>query len=149
MHSRKLYQMLKNARSYISSRDAYMLIYTRAPEGSAEQSNSAEDPQPPARALHVVEELNATHEEACEEYTAEYVDSSPQACAYTDARYREKAAEERFQQTRRMVMDIYCTWSLSNGDEDPVICSKRALEAWMSRHLTRPKDRKPDMLKEG
>ena len=106
-------------------------------------------PQPPARALHVIEELNSAHEKECGEYAARCVKLQEHLCTYNNICDREKAAEERFQQTRRMVMDIYHTWSLSNGDEDSAVCSKQALEAWMSRHLVKPKDRKPDVLKEG
>ncbi|EKM55145.1 uncharacterized protein PHACADRAFT_94093 [Phanerochaete carnosa HHB-10118-sp] len=123
---------IDDANSYISSRDAYMLIYARAPDNMTGRPNGIPDPQPPPRALQVVEELNATHEKACEEYSDQ-----------------EKAAEERFQQTRCMVMDIYRSWSLSHDDEDSVVCSKQALETWMSRHLTKPKDQKPEMINEG
>lgn len=116
---------------YISSRDAYMLIYARVPDEIPRQPNGSIEPQPPARAMRVVEELNAAHEDACEEYSA-----------------KEKAAEERFQRTKRMVMDIYYSWSLSQGGEDSIVCSKQAVEAWISRHLTRPKDRNPQLINE-
>lgn len=46
-----------------------MLIYARA----SDDPNGYPDPQPPTRALRVVEELNANHEKSCEEYAAEFV----------------------------------------------------------------------------
>lgn len=48
-----------------------------------------------------------------------------------------------------MVMDIYRTWSLSHEDEDAVVCSKQALEAWLSRHLVKPADKKLTLVSEG
>lgn len=117
--------------NYISSRDAYMLIYARV-SGSPTDLEDLSDPQPPPRATYVVEELNNNHEKACEEYSA-----------------RETEAEEHFNQTRSMVMDIYRTWSLSHEDEDAVICSKQALEAWSSRHLVKPADKKMTLVSEG
>lgn len=63
--------------------------------------------------------------------------------------YRETETEERFNHTRRMVMDIYRTWNLSEDGEESVVCSKQALEAWMSRHLVKPADRKTSIVVEG
>lgn len=56
--------------SYVSSKDAYMLIYTRVSDETAEDLKGDLDPQPPPRALRVVEELNVNHEKECEEYIA-------------------------------------------------------------------------------
>lgn len=63
--------------SYISSKDAYMLIYARSEVSqsqptSKKSSNATSIPEttaPPQRALRVVEELNNEHEKRCEEYT--------------------------------------------------------------------------------
>ena len=94
-----------------------MLIYARAPEDSAQPLNVVHDPQPPARALHVIEELNSAHEKECGEYAARCVRLQEHLCTYNNICDREKAAEERFQQTRRMVMDIYHTWNISSTSE--------------------------------
>ena len=75
--------------SYISSRDAYMLVYARLGEkgcptpprsqanGNGTVSNagsstsiSPADVVPPSRAMEVVQSLNAAHRKACEEYSA-------------------------------------------------------------------------------
>ena len=67
----------------------------------------------------------------------------------TNLNFREKVFEERFGQTSQMVMDIYRSWSLSDDSEESIVCSKQALEAWMSRHLTKPADRKTSIVVEG
>ena len=61
----------------ISSKDAYMLIYakkvcsSRGVDASNGPSNGAERfPQPPARALKIVHDLNASHDTLCEEFQA-------------------------------------------------------------------------------
>ena len=63
--------------SMISSKDAYMLIYAkkacsaRGLDASNGPSNGVEQfPQPPARALRVVDSLNASHDDLCEEFQA-------------------------------------------------------------------------------
>lgn len=63
--------------SMISSKDAYMLIYakkvcsSRGVDASNGPSNGAERfPQPPARALKIVHDLNASHDTLCEEFQA-------------------------------------------------------------------------------
>ena len=61
----------------ISSKDAYMLIYSKkvcsthglnAPNGPSEGIKRS--PQPPARALEIVHGLNASHDTLCEEFQA-------------------------------------------------------------------------------
>ena len=61
--------------SMISSKDAYMLIYAkkacsaRGLDASNGPSNGVERfPQPPARALRVVDSLNSSHDALCEEF---------------------------------------------------------------------------------
>lgn len=49
-----------------------MLIYARASDHSATPTGPS-DPQPPSRALRVVEELNVSHERACDEFAIRFV----------------------------------------------------------------------------
>ncbi|KAI8998686.1 cysteine proteinase [Trametes punicea] len=118
---------------YISSKDAYMLVYARAGDqkssipGNRDGRTEASDAltpsfTPPLRAMEVVIAMNAAHEKACEEYSQ-----------------REKEARARFDQVRHTVMDIYRTWNLSSRDEDSVVASRQSLESWISRHLAKPK----------
>ncbi|KAG6814528.1 hypothetical protein H0H92_000054 [Tricholoma furcatifolium] len=58
---------------YISSKDAYMLIYSRKLDSGKLPSmtnieKTGDIPVPPSDALDVVKELNAAHDEACETY---------------------------------------------------------------------------------
>ncbi|THG98644.1 hypothetical protein EW026_g3587 [Hermanssonia centrifuga] len=130
--------------NYISSRDAYMLIYVRAPaEPPATQTSSPKDdasfikttdtsadgtsktavriPIPPYKAQQVVQSLNIVHDKACDEYTA-----------------KEVAAEARFKDIRDRVMDIYRSWNLASNAEENAVVSRQALESWLSRHLKKP-----------
>lgn len=65
----------------ISSKDAYMLVYTRTPlpgsghsSGSVSASNSltVSVPFPPQHASKAVHAINSTHEEACKTYAEKY-----------------------------------------------------------------------------
>ncbi|TBU50715.1 cysteine proteinase [Dichomitus squalens] len=121
---------------YISSKDAYMLVYARVDHPSrpgpcqpanGHASNGAsqtDDRQvnPPPRALEVVNRLNAVHRKAREDYTK-----------------REREARERFDRIRSIVRDIYRTWNVESRDEECVVVSRQALEAWLSRHVAQPK----------
>ncbi|KAI0664864.1 cysteine proteinase [Cubamyces menziesii] len=119
---------------YISSKDAYMLVYARVgstsaspmpgnPNGEAATSQSPKvDVEPPPKAMEVVQAMNAAHEKACEDYVQ-----------------REKETRARFDQIRHSVMDIYRNWNLSSRDEDCVVASRQSLESWISRHLAKPK----------
>ncbi|KAI0362032.1 cysteine proteinase [Trametes cingulata] len=118
---------------YISSKDAYMLVYARVGDrtvpaktnGHAESGSSqpsvAEVAAPP-KAMEVVESLNAAHQKACEDYTQ-----------------REKETKAKFDKVRNTVMDIYRSWNLKSREEDCVVASRQSLEKWLSRHLTKPK----------
>ncbi|KAI0637029.1 cysteine proteinase [Trametes polyzona] len=122
---------------YISSKDAYMLVYARvcrgtaspvsaSGEGGTEPSASGlpspTDITPPPRAMEVVNAINAAHEKACAEYAE-----------------RENETRAKFDKTRQTVMDIYRTWNVSSRDEESIVASRQSLESWISRHLTKPK----------
>ncbi|OBZ75519.1 Ubiquitin carboxyl-terminal hydrolase 48 [Grifola frondosa] len=100
--------------THISSKDAYMLVYSRVGEkGSPVKTElSTITLTPPDRALGAVNILNAAHDKACEEFAE-----------------RENQAKARFNDVRRMVMDIYRSWSLSSRTERCVVASRQALES--------------------
>ncbi|KAI0345367.1 cysteine proteinase [Trametopsis cervina] len=127
---------------YISSRDAYMLVYARSsdtngtPDSTATTLNKQTtaisngtglSPTPPQRAIEVVEAVNSEHAKVCADYAA-----------------RKQEVEAEFRDIRQRIMGIYRSWHLSHSAEDTVIVSRQALEQWMSRHLTPPLRRKPD-----
>ncbi|KAJ7709699.1 hypothetical protein B0H17DRAFT_999051 [Mycena rosella] len=95
----------------ILSKDAYMLIYARR-----EPCAPSQVPVPPPRALEVVNALNAAHDKACASYAE-----------------KEKQADLRFAETRRKVLDIYRSWSVSPTEKNYVIASQQALESWIEK----------------
>ncbi|KAJ6597092.1 cysteine proteinase [Mycena vulgaris] len=99
--------------SRISSKDAYMLIYARKEPCVASQGV----PVPPPRALAVVNALNTAHDKACESYAE-----------------KEKKADAHFAETRRKVLDIYRSWSVSPNEKNYVIASQQVLESWIDKH---------------
>ena len=148
-----------------------MLVYARAeptPHASPEpgsSTTSAKKPSPsadthiPPRALEVVNSMNAEFDQACDEYTQRCIPSF-QCVAWTSTFAhvdpREKDSKERFEETRRLVMDIYQTWRLSSREEvcipaslrtvckdadvaqDSAVVSRQALDACLSRYLVKP-----------
>ncbi|KAI0688254.1 cysteine proteinase [Cytidiella melzeri] len=116
----------------ISSRDAYMLIYARSTgkDGVAQDStviascrkknrHDTAIPHPPERALQVIEDMNAQHARSCEEHDL-----------------RKQDVESRFSVVRDRIMGIYQNWQLSSNAERNVVLSRRALEQWLSYHIT-------------
>ena len=80
----RLEQSLTAGLRYISSKDAYMLVYARvgSPEpfhpAHGSTSNGVSQARscqaaPPAKALEVVNSLNTDHRKACEDYTRRFV----------------------------------------------------------------------------
>ncbi|KAJ3732305.1 cysteine proteinase [Lentinula guzmanii] len=99
--------------SDISSKDAYQLIYAlRQPDPSLHSKIT-----PPPRAMNVVNELNASHDRECDQYTK-----------------REKSARLVLKGRRMHVSDIYNSWSVASDDEDCVVVSRKALQNWLSGH---------------
>ncbi|KAI0748066.1 cysteine proteinase [Daedaleopsis nitida] len=124
---------------YISSRDAYMLVYARVDQTSwastaqSKGNTAASNPPPqrsnpssllraPERAYNVVHALNSEHDKACEDFAQ-----------------REKEAKARFDRIRGIVMDIYRDWNNSSRTEESVVASRQALESWLTRHIAKPK----------
>jgi len=87
-----------------------MLIYARkqpAPPGSSlsfEGSDSPDEdsgvPEPPQRAMEVIEQHNAVHDEACEVYAQ-----------------KERQIKLSFEDLRSKVMYVYRTWNVSSSTE--------------------------------
>ncbi|TCD68915.1 hypothetical protein EIP91_009466 [Steccherinum ochraceum] len=119
--------------SYVSSRDAYMLVYARDPgvsesrattpvkEGDEHVNGVAALADIPLRAREVVNDMNAEYDKACDDYAQ-----------------KEQEAKRRFEEKRRMVMDIYRSWTLSSRDDESAVVSRQALELWLGRHVTKP-----------
>ncbi|KAG6867026.1 hypothetical protein C0991_003943 [Blastosporella zonata] len=110
---------------YISSKDAYMLIYARKANLSssvasfslANVDTKLDIPTPPSEAMDVVNALNVAHDEACETYDK-----------------KEKLVKARFHERRRKVVDTYRRWNVDSIDADTVLVSRQALSAWLSQH---------------
>ncbi|KAJ7444900.1 hypothetical protein FB451DRAFT_1343700 [Mycena latifolia] len=105
--------MAPDSESRISSKDAYMLIYARREPCAPSQ----EVPVPPPQALAVVTALNAAHDTACASYAE-----------------KEQKASARFAETRRKVLDVYRSWSVSPNEKNYAIASQQALESWIDKH---------------
>ncbi|KII88369.1 hypothetical protein PLICRDRAFT_92113 [Plicaturopsis crispa FD-325 SS-3] len=111
--------------TFVSSKDAYMLIYARRDAhsqssmvGSSTNGNASLaplQPTPPQAPLGVVNTLNAKHDEACESYAE-----------------LEKEARFRFETLRYRVMDIYRAWSVSERSPSYTVLSRNILEQWLA-----------------
>lgn len=147
-----------------------MLVYARAepthasPEpGSsttaAKKPSPVADTQIPPRALEVVNSMNAEFDQACDEYTQRCIlsfQSVDWTSTFAHVDLREKESKERFEEKRRLVINIYQTWRLSSREEvcrpacsrtvckdadvvqDSAVVSRQALDAWLSRYLVKP-----------
>ncbi|KAG6918120.1 hypothetical protein DXG01_016308 [Tephrocybe rancida] len=131
--SKKLpeYANTSSVDEYISSKDAYMLIYTRKVNPVIHSSKNGgtrlDTPTPPPDALEVVNALNAAHDETCESYDK-----------------KERLIKARFHERRSRVVDIYRSWNVDSFDapvgeyqdfpKDSVLVSRQALSVWLSQH---------------
>ncbi|KAF9053878.1 cysteine proteinase [Hymenopellis radicata] len=97
----------------VSSKDAYMLIYTKR---TASDAVPPDEISPPPNVMEVVKELNAKYEEACEEFAN-----------------KQKVAERHLWEKRRTVIDIYRSWSVESTKEDSAIVSRRSLDEWLTK----------------
>lgn len=59
------FSLISKTERYVSSKEAYMLIYVRRGDGNDPSVCSS---APPARALKVVDSLNEEHDRKCDEY---------------------------------------------------------------------------------
>lgn len=111
-----------NARpTTVTSRDAYMLVYARKRTSLSDtqrvNDSFAPVPTPPRPAMEVVEQLNAKHDEACEKFAA-----------------KRKLALDALTDMRQKVRTIYEKWDSQEDDEECIVVSQQALEAWLSKH---------------
>ncbi|CCM02089.1 uncharacterized protein FIBRA_04166 [Fibroporia radiculosa] len=109
---------------YISSRDAYMLVYARADNSNYQLGTHLPAIEPPAAARQAVKVLNDGHEVACNAYIE-----------------KESKANLNFSRTRSRIMSIYRTWSVATREMESVVVSRRELESWMLRYLSETKRR--------
>jgi hypothetical protein len=56
----------------ISSKDAYMLVYTRKDTPTDSDDKGVPALPPPPLAMQVIEKLNETHDATCEAYETKY-----------------------------------------------------------------------------
>ncbi|GJJ12668.1 hypothetical protein Clacol_006912 [Clathrus columnatus] len=105
--------------NYTSSKDAYMLIYARCDKGSTFAGIS---PRPQSLTHRSVEELNCRHEEACNAYLK-----------------KKEELVDKFELMRSQKQKIYRSWCIEDVKEDSAVVSRRALEAWLSQGLEKPK----------
>ncbi|KAL5489782.1 hypothetical protein ACEPAI_4614 [Sanghuangporus weigelae] len=109
-------QLITLPTKYLSSKDAYMLIYARRQD--PKQAN-ARPLTPPPKALELIRSCNEAHKKACGEY---------------GALREEKKAE--FAKAREIMRDVYLSWNVMSAYESSVIVSKAALERWLQAPLT-------------
>ncbi|KAH6918351.1 hypothetical protein BKA70DRAFT_13800 [Coprinopsis sp. MPI-PUGE-AT-0042] len=100
----------------ISSKDAYMLVYTRKDMPTDSDDKGVPALPPPPLAMQVVEKLNEAHDATCE--------------AYEKSTHDLKA---EFQRKRQVVMEIYSNWHVDNTKEDSIVVSQQALNDWLSK----------------
>ncbi|KDQ34247.1 hypothetical protein PLEOSDRAFT_152885 [Pleurotus ostreatus PC15] len=96
--------------SVISSKDAYMLIYTcEGDEGLI--------PVPPASAMEQVKALNASHDQTCEAFQV-----------------KKQQAKSAFNDLRRNVVDIFKSWNVTSDSQPSIIASANVLKDWLAKH---------------
>ncbi|KAF8911983.1 hypothetical protein CPB84DRAFT_1760942 [Gymnopilus junonius] len=102
--------------SSVASKDAYMLIYAR--KHNTEQESvfdcSSSYPKPPIRAMQLVNELNAGHASACDDF-----------------QQKQDEMKSRFKDLQRRVRNIYTSWA-TKDHKNSIVVSRQALEAWLS-----------------
>ncbi|EJD41060.1 cysteine proteinase [Auricularia subglabra TFB-10046 SS5] len=116
---------VENNINYISSRDAYMLVYARRPENARDADAMDVDgepavkiPDPPAEAQAKIDEMNSAHIAQCS--------------AYQD---RLQKLDSQFAALRDSKRAIYRSWNIIDLADDSVIASRTALTEWLERGL--------------
>jgi ubiquitin carboxyl-terminal hydrolase 48 len=111
-----------------------MLIYSRRKNPvDGDQSPGLEIPTPPARALDVVNKLNADHDEACEKYEercSRYICYEAPGTKLNSL--REKEVLRKFEEVRQDVMQIYRSWDISSPKDvcDSALMISRTSSTW-------------------
>ncbi|KAF4603807.1 hypothetical protein EYR38_004223 [Pleurotus pulmonarius] len=96
--------------SVISSKDAYMLIYTC-------EGDEGQIPVPPPSAMEQVKTLNASHDQACEAFQV-----------------KKQQAKDAFNDLRRSVVDIFRSWNVTSNSEPSIVVSANVLKDWLAKH---------------
>ncbi|KDQ60998.1 hypothetical protein JAAARDRAFT_191121 [Jaapia argillacea MUCL 33604] len=127
--------------NYVSSKDAYMLIYARR-DTSSGSTYSAPDAMatplavassPPSRALEVIRASDSRLYEVMGEFAE-----------------KRRQAIRRFYEIRSKVIPIYQTWHVSSEDQKCLVVSRQALQRWLSGCLHGFKcDKKSDGVEPG
>ncbi|KAF8480713.1 cysteine proteinase [Gautieria morchelliformis] len=111
--------------SYISSKDAYMLVYARRQPGPSDKGCHPL-PKPPPQARERVEDLNKSHDVACASYME-----------------REKNLTMTFKLMQQKKRDIYRHWQIHDFGEESAVISRGALEDWLAKDVASPKNKEP------
>ncbi|KZT68135.1 hypothetical protein DAEQUDRAFT_340767 [Daedalea quercina L-15889] len=124
---------------YISSKDAYMLVYSRVNDARDEVPAAADGqavsrprksgvslPKLPSRAATTVTTLNESHAAVCK--------------AYED---KKQQTLIQFDELRQRIMRIVKSWNVTYRGQDCVVASRQGLESWVSRHLRAPPASEP------
>ncbi|KAI0273307.1 cysteine proteinase [Gloeopeniophorella convolvens] len=99
----------------MSSKDAYMLVYTRRGAGS---EGPTDIQKPPQRALDVVHQINEDHANACTAFSA-----------------RQGELQAKFAELRPRMQQIYRSWNVTSHDQASLIVSQQALSKFLSRPI--------------
>lgn len=88
-----------------------MLVYALEPDGGVETSDASLDPQPPQRALRVVEELNSQHLKECEDYAAR----CGNLCSHPSRLVMLAIIEKKLLKTGSIRPDVWSWTSIAHG----------------------------------
>lgn len=153
--------------SIITSRDAYMLIYTRkqCQQGSRSlEGNTASihlSPKPPARVMNVIREYNNEHDEACTVYkakwAAQWIQISQRSWLSSQSGKCRKAVPRTATQGPKYLHDLECNklygksawfYAISNTlliiIKESIIVSRQALESWLAEYTIQAAIRRRD-----
>ncbi|KAF8511943.1 cysteine proteinase [Hysterangium stoloniferum] len=117
----------RNTPNYVSSKDAYMLIYARREAQTAYNGNKhgPSVPEPPPMARERVNKLNKEHDDACASFTTK----------------KDKLTAD-FELMRERKRAVYRHWHIEDMKEESAVVSRSALEDWLTEGLEKPKKKK-------
>ena len=154
-----------NGRShrYLSSKDAYMLVYSRVAEDRGAPTSDITKlgdhqaatrlPDPPQRAKTAVSALNESHASACKAFEDRCDDYLSRSVQQSDSWHRKQATLLQFERARQTILNVVKSWSPTSRNEvcdcdgmlsvpleteiaqDCAVVSRQGLETWVTRHL--------------